>query len=58
MFIATQDGRMWPLNGYARQQHANWGAEPATEPIWLENPRIPGTRISIGPLIDHARSLC
>ena len=57
-FITTDDGRMWPLNGMARQVHANFGAEPATEPIWRENPRIPGTRVNIGPLIARARALC
>ena len=54
----TDDGRMWPLNGAGRAHHGRWGAEPATEPIWRENPRIPGSRVNIGPLIDRARSLC
>ena len=54
----TEDGRMWPLNGAGRAHHGRWGAEPATEPIWRENPRIPGSRVNIGPLIDRARSLC
>ena len=58
VFIVTDDGRMWPLNGTARQVHASFGAEPATEPIWRENPQIPGARINIRPLIDRARSLC
>ena len=58
VFIATDDGRKWPLNGLARTVHAQFGAEPATEPIWRENPELPGTRINIGPLIAHARRLC
>lgn len=58
VFIALDDGTMWPLNGVARTIHAQFGAEPATEPIWRENPELPGTRINIGPLISRALGLC
>ena len=58
VFIALDDGTMWPLNGLARMIHEQFGAEPATEPIWRENPELPGARIDIGPLIARALGLC
>ena len=58
VFITTRDGRMWPLNGMARQVHDRFGAEPAIAPIWREDPDGPGLRINIGTLIARARRAC
>ena len=58
VFITDGDGRMWPLNGNAREAAGSFGAEPAIDPIWRPNPDIPGARVNIGPLIQHALTLC
>lgn len=58
VFLTDDSGRMWPLNGSAMSHGSRWGAEPTLDPIWRANPALPGTRISISPLADRARSLC
>lgn len=58
VFLATGDGAMWPLNGHASGHAASYGAEPDIMPIWRDNPDIPGTKVNIGPLIQHALSRC
>ena len=52
--IDTSAGR-YPVNGMATS--ANPDLDPL-EDIWLENPDIEGTRISIGPIIDLALDTC
>ena len=58
VYITDGEGRMWPLNGTASAHAARFGAEPEINPIWRDNPEIPGTKISVGPLITRALSLC
>ena len=58
LYITDSNGRMWPLNGAGQAHHARWGAESSIDPVWRENPQIPGTRINIGPLIQRARARC
>lgn len=48
------DGTVYALNGLALTREL--GLEP--DPIWLDNPEVEGTKISIGPLIDLGLSLC
>ena len=66
VFITDQDGEMWPLNGKARSNHARFGANPATEPIWRVDQKLMDAfpdsgatfRVGIGPLIKRGLSLC
>ena len=46
-------GKTWAVNGTAIGQ-----GFPEIDPIWKAHPEIPGARITIGPLIDLAKSLC
>lgn len=45
-------GRRWALNGTAQKYL------PKIEPIWRENPVIPGTRVNLGQLTSAAVELC
>lgn len=51
VFVA--DGTVYQLNGVAKQM----GHAPI-DPIWRDNPAIPGTKISLGPVIQRALTLC
>jgi len=42
----------YALNGVAIRQ-----GYPRINPIWKDNPRIPGAKVNIGPLLDLALSL-
>lgn len=46
-------GRSYQLNGFARSR----GYAPI-DPIWRENPEIPGTKVNIGRMIDLALQQC
>jgi hypothetical protein len=48
------DGTEYALNGTAKS-HTN--AEDI-DPIWAPDPNVTGLKIGIGPLIDHALTLC
>lgn len=48
---------MYPLNGPANQQAKRHGMKPLNE-IWRDNPEIPGTKVGIGPVIEHGLKLC
>lgn len=48
-------GGVYALNGMASSQFPDL---PELENVWLENPEIEGTRVSIGPLIDIGLELC
>lgn len=51
--IIVADGEQrYALNGAAQSQ------APAINPIWKENPEIPGTKINIAPLIERGQTLC
>lgn len=51
------DGRTYPLNGAASARAMDHGY-PALDRIWRDNPDIPGTKISVGPMISRALELC
>lgn len=48
---------MYPLNGPARNQAKQLGMQPLND-IWRENPAIPGTRVTVGPVIRQGAELC
>ena len=50
--ILHTEGKTYALNGTAQSR----GYAPI-DPIWRDNPDIPGTKVSIGPLIQLALSL-
>jgi hypothetical protein len=45
----------YALNGTAR---AKMPKLPPIDAIWKADPKIPGAKINIGPLVDEARKLC
>ena len=47
------DGTIHQLNGQATQE----GFEPI-DPIWRDNPRVSGSKISLGEILKIGRSLC
>lgn len=51
--VLHADGKTYALNGTSKAH-----GYPDLEPIWRENPDIPGTRISIAPLIALALEQC
>lgn len=48
------EGKVYAVNGIAKGRKAGEDIDP----IWAENPSIPGTKKDISPLIDRGRSLC
>lgn len=52
-----ESGRMYPLNGTARSQAQRLGLDQL-EAVWRDNPENPGTKVSIGPLIERGLALC
>ena len=50
--VLHAEGRTYALNGTAQSR-----GYPRIDPIWRNNPDIPGTKISISPLIQLALSL-
>ena len=50
--ILRAGGRTYALNGTAQSR-----GYQRIDPIWRDNPAIPGTKISISPLIQRALSL-
>lgn len=53
----ANSGRMYPLNGTARHKASQLGLEPL-EPVWRDNPDLPGTKVDVGPVIEKGLSLC
>src|SRR5690625_3258800 len=51
--IFITEGREYQLNGVA----SSLGYQPIN-PIWRDNPKIPGTKVNIGPMIDLALEHC
>lgn len=49
----TANGVTYGVNGAALQQGL-----PKIDPIWSDDPSIPGTKINIGPIIDAGLALC
>lgn len=52
IFIAP-DGTKYAVNGIAKSR-----GYADIQPIWKDNPQIPGTKINIGSLIDEGLKLC
>ena len=50
----VETGDTYPLNGPAKDQ----SGMDVLEDIWLENPDMPGTNYSVGPLIEEGLGLC
>lgn len=53
----VESGVMYPLNGSASQQAKRHGMAALSE-IWRDNPRIPGTKVSVNPVINRGLQLC
>ncbi|MEE2566623.1 DUF2511 domain-containing protein [Hyphobacterium marinum] len=51
------NGRTYPLNGAASARSMDHGYA-SLDRIWRDNPDIPGTKISVGPMISRALELC
>jgi hypothetical protein len=45
---------MYALNGTAKSANL-W---PPFDPIWLDDPQVPGLKVNIGPMIERGRALC
>lgn len=50
-------GVMYPVNGVANGKAASMGMQPL-ESVWRDSPTLPGTKISIGPVIQRGLDLC
>jgi hypothetical protein len=54
--LLFRDGaRVYALNGTAKMRMPKL---LDIEPIWKPDPKIPGAKINVGPLMDEARKLC
>ncbi|WP_417811042.1 DUF2511 domain-containing protein [Thalassospira alkalitolerans] len=51
--IFITNGKSYQLNGSAMS-----AGYPPIDPIWRDNPEIPGTKISLGEMIRLAREHC
>ncbi|MFF0721329.1 DUF2511 domain-containing protein [Micromonospora sp. NPDC003816] len=51
---ATVDGTKYALNGRAKGS----GVGADLDPVWAENPDIPGTKISVHHVIEMGLDLC
>lgn len=56
--VVGSNGKIYALNGTAKGIAQRLGWESDITPIWRDNPAIPGTKVSIGPMIDLARTRC
>lgn len=53
LVFTDPNGSEWGVNGMAITH-----GYPEIDPIWADNPEIPGTKKNIGPLIDRGLSMC
>jgi hypothetical protein len=53
----AESGRMYPVNGAAKGKASALGLDDL-EPVWLDNAQIPGTKVSVGPVIEKGLTLC
>lgn len=53
----VESGAMYAVNGHANAKARALALEPL-EKIWRDNPAIPGTKVSIGPVIEQGLALC
>lgn len=52
-----ETGRMYGLNGPANAKARQLGLEPLNQ-IWAESSSVPGTRVSVGAVIEAGIKLC
>jgi len=52
--VVVANGEMYALNGTAKDV----GLWPPFEPIWRDDPKAPGLKVNIGPVIDRGLALC
>lgn len=53
----AETGRMYPLNGAAKGKANALGLDDL-EAVWLDNPEIAGTKVSVGVVIERGSYLC
>ncbi|KJS28389.1 MAG: hypothetical protein VR76_07610 [Pseudomonas sp. BRH_c35] len=53
----AETGRSYPVNGAASSKAGQFGLEPLDQ-VWRENTAIPGTKVSVGPVIEVGLGLC
>lgn len=54
-YVVHANGTTYGLNGLAM---AGPDAYPSVRPIWRDDPNNPGSKVSIAPLIEAAKSTC
>lgn len=52
IFVDENDGKAWGLNGPAFSRY------PAIDPLWSEDPNVPGAKRNISDLLKEALRLC
>lgn len=52
-----ETGRMYGVNGAASGKARQLGLDPL-EQVWAESRSIPGTKVSVGPVIEAGVELC
>lgn len=52
-----ETGVMYPVNGIASGKARQLALEPL-EKVWRDNPELPGTKVSVGPVIERGLKLC
>lgn len=52
------NGTIYAINGLAMTEARHGNGWKDVAPIWLPNPKIPGTKIGIGDIIKKGQSLC
>jgi hypothetical protein len=52
--LVVANREMYAVNGTAKSANL-W---PPFDPIWLDDPKAPGLKINIGPMIERGRALC
>ncbi|MEO1819449.1 DUF2511 domain-containing protein [Pseudomonas sp.] len=50
-------GAMYPVNGIASGKANSMAMEPL-ESVWLDSTEFPGTKVSVGPVIERGLALC
>lgn len=53
----AESGRMYPLNGAASGKARALGLDDL-QSVLLDNPEIPGTKVSVSPVIEKGLTLC
>ncbi|MGR3709818.1 MAG: DUF2511 domain-containing protein, partial [Alterinioella nitratireducens] len=51
--VFVSGGETYALNGTAQSR-----GHQRIDPIWLDNPELPGLKISVSPMIDMGLDLC